>query len=289
MKNLHMSRITVLIISILLIPLFTSQGLADDRLHKAAHKGDVDTVRALLATQPDPDERDSFGGTALHAAMFQKNIEVVELLIDGGQDPNARGTSNGYTPLHDAVWADNLEAARLLVERGASIDIKANDGLTPLEKARKDNKQEIAAYLESQSRKVYSPDARNYYSENDVKAFVYRWFAGFDHQVEPDYFLVHLDPDHVDMHFPDFPIKSIRDFLDWYQGVIDNIGWNSHKLTDLAVSGSEKDGFSASLNIRWQARTYDGQKYDINVHQDWQVSVDKERQFIISKHRAELL
>ena len=289
MNNLHMAKWAILVMSLLVIPLLTGYGLADDRLHKAAHRGDIDAVRTLLEDKPDPDERDSFGGTALHAAMFQDNMEIVELLLNGGLDPNARGSSNGYTPLHDAVWADNLEAAKLLIEHGARIDIKADDGLTPLEKAQQDNKQEIAAYLESQNQKIYSPDARNNYSENDVKAFVYKWFAGFDHQADPDYFLAHLDPDHVDMHFPDFPIKSIQDFLNWYQGVIDNIGWNSHGISNLVVDGSEKDGFSVSLDIHWQARTYDNQEYDVNVHQDWQVSIDKDRQFIISKHRAELL
>ena len=289
MNKLYTGKAAILVIGLLFLPLLTGYGFADDRLHKAAHRGDIDAVRTLLADKPDPDERDSFGGTALHAAMFQDNPEIVELLLDSGLDPNAQGTSNGYTPLHDAVWADNLDAAMLLVEHGARIDIKADDGLTPLEKARKENKQEIAAYLENHSQKIYSPEARNQYSENDVKAFVYKWFAGFDHQAEPDYFLAHLDPDHVDMRFPDFPINTIQDFLNWYQGVIDSIGWNSHHSSDLAVTGSEKEGFSLSFNIRWQARTYDAKTYDLNIHQDWRVRVGKDRQFIIYSHRAKLL
>jgi ankyrin repeat protein len=39
-------------------------------LHKAAYSGDVSKVREILQKGVNPDDRDSFGGTALHAAMF---------------------------------------------------------------------------------------------------------------------------------------------------------------------------------------------------------------------------
>lgn len=120
----------------------------DDSLHKAAHRGDVAQVRALLEKGGvDPDARDSYGGTALHAAMFQDRIEVVALLLAHGFDPNAIGPRNGYTPLHDAVWADNLPAARLLLEHGARTDIKGKDGLSPYEKAVREGKKKMADLL----------------------------------------------------------------------------------------------------------------------------------------------
>jgi len=127
---------------------FVSSAYAgDDSLHKAAHRGDVAKVKALLNAGVDPDARDSYGGTALHAAMFQDKIEVVELLIANGFDPNAIGPGNGYTPLHDAVWANNLAAVRLLLKHGARADIKGKDGLDPYAKAVQAGKAEIAALL----------------------------------------------------------------------------------------------------------------------------------------------
>jgi len=74
-------------------------------LHKAAYNGDVTKVREILQKGVNPDDRDSFGGTALHAAMFQKNMQIVRLLLEYKFDVNAVGPKNGYTPLHDAVWA----------------------------------------------------------------------------------------------------------------------------------------------------------------------------------------
>ncbi len=130
---------------------FNGVALGQQELHKAAHKGDIELVKRLLKNNPDPDERDSFGGTALHAAMFQKNTAVIQILIDFGFDVNAQGLSNGYTPLHDAVWANNIDAVKLLLKYGAKVDIKGQDGLTPYAKADQEGKDEIVKYFDSKS------------------------------------------------------------------------------------------------------------------------------------------
>jgi ankyrin repeat protein len=119
----------------------------------AAYKGDVEMVKKILATRPDPNVRDAFGGTALHDAIFQNNLEVIRLLLDYGFDINAAVPSNGYTPLHYCVWANNLPALKLLLAYQADKTIKAKDGLTPLEKAIKDGKRECILALSRQPRK----------------------------------------------------------------------------------------------------------------------------------------
>ena len=116
-------------------------------IHEAAYNGKIDLVREILKTNPDRDARSSFGGTALHDSMFQKNVEIVRLLIGAGYDINAIGPANGYTPLHDAVWANNLGAATLLLQAGADKNIKGKDNLTPLDKAKKENKTELIKLL----------------------------------------------------------------------------------------------------------------------------------------------
>jgi len=113
----------------------------------ASYCGDVGMVSEILAAGADKDARDSLGATALHAAMYQKNLMVVKLLLDNGFDPNARDTLHGYTPLHDAVVADNPEAAWLLIQYRADDTIKSLDGLTPLAKARQDEKRALVNVL----------------------------------------------------------------------------------------------------------------------------------------------
>jgi ankyrin repeat protein len=81
---------------------------AADAVNQAAYVGNIELIREILKTNPDKDARDAFGGAALNDAMFQKNIEVVILLLKNGYDINAIGPANGYTPLHDAVMANKI-------------------------------------------------------------------------------------------------------------------------------------------------------------------------------------
>ena len=136
--------LVALIALVIAIPTLVFSG---DELHKAAYNGELDKVQTILKNKVDFDERDSFGGTALHAAMFQDNMQIVELLIKAGHDINVQGTYNKYTPLHDAVWANNLKAAKILIKHGAKTNIKGRDGFTPYEKAVDENKTEMANYL----------------------------------------------------------------------------------------------------------------------------------------------
>ena len=113
----------------------------------ASYQGDTELVRNILATGPDKDVRNAFGDTALHLAVFQKNLSIVKLLLDYGFDPNAKTIRNGYTPLHNAVAANNVDAARLLLQYKADKNIKSLDGLTPFEKARKEEKRALYMLL----------------------------------------------------------------------------------------------------------------------------------------------
>lgn len=143
-----MKKVIVLSLTLFAVVGLSFKALCDDTVNLAAYHGNEQKVVELLAQNPDPDARDSSGGTALHAAMFQDNIGIVQLLVDAGYDVNAIGPRNGYTPLHDAVWADNLPALKLLVANGGDLSVRGLDGYTPLEKARAEGKEDIVTYLE---------------------------------------------------------------------------------------------------------------------------------------------
>jgi ankyrin repeat protein len=113
----------------------------------AAYKGDVETVKKILVTKPDPNVRDEFGATALHEAIWVSNLEVIKLLLDYGFDVNAVVPSNGYTPLHYAVWLNRPEAVRLLLQYKADKNIKDKKNQTPLEKASKEGKRDLILAL----------------------------------------------------------------------------------------------------------------------------------------------
>ena len=113
----------------------------------ASYCGDENMVREIIAAGTDKDVRDSLGCTALHAAMYQNNLVVIKLLLDNGFDLNAKDTKHGYTPLHTAVVANNAAAARLLIQYGADKGIRDMDRLTPLDKARRMDKQDMVRIL----------------------------------------------------------------------------------------------------------------------------------------------
>ena len=117
---------------------------------------------------------------------------------------------------------------------------------------------------------TYDIQARSQMSENDVKSFVYQWFAAFDHQLESGYFLNRVS-EQVEMQYPDFPIQSKQDFLRWYQGVTDNIVWNGHTIKEMTVKGDQSSGWDVSYDVNWKARSKDNQQYDVMVHQELKI------------------
>ena len=102
-------------------------------LHATAGFGQLGSVRVLVDAGADLDAQDSaFGFTPLHAAVEQGQTEVVRLLVDAGADLDARGGVFEYTPLHMAAKLGRTESARLLIEAGADLKALARTGFTPL-------------------------------------------------------------------------------------------------------------------------------------------------------------
>src|SRR5437588_8962003 len=85
----------------------------------ACKKGDVSELRGLLANDPslvraaDPTNRYD-GWTGLHIAAHRGNVEAVRLLLASGADPNAREEGDHTYPLHWAAAHGHLETVRAL-------------------------------------------------------------------------------------------------------------------------------------------------------------------------------
>jgi len=86
------------------------------------------------------------GMTPLMIASSLGNSETVELLLNGGADPNRRGAQD-RTSLQYAVEKNHIDVARLLLQVGADINGVDVTRLTPLVMAVDRDYDQLAYYL----------------------------------------------------------------------------------------------------------------------------------------------
>ncbi len=83
----------------------------------------------------------------LHAAAYYGYDDIMKfLLAQEGTDVNVKN-DNGDTPLFIASFTDNLQVIKFLVSRGANITIKNNEGFSALHIAARYNAVDVVSYL----------------------------------------------------------------------------------------------------------------------------------------------
>ncbi|CAO2640961.1 Ankyrin repeat and SOCS box protein 3 [Lemmus lemmus] len=100
-------------------------------LFLAVESGKIDVLKLLLQHGANDNGFYSmFGCNSLHQASFQRNAEIIKLLLKNGAD---RGQDDfGITPLFVAAQYGKLESLNILMSSGASINGQALDKATPL-------------------------------------------------------------------------------------------------------------------------------------------------------------
>jgi hypothetical protein len=103
--------------------------------HVAASLGLYGMCEMLLeqgATLSLTESKNVGGYTPLHHAVRGNHLQITELLLSQGADPNAQETGNGFTPLHHCARTRGLcDMAKLLMAKGADVSQCDNDGRSP--------------------------------------------------------------------------------------------------------------------------------------------------------------
>jgi NF-kappa-B inhibitor-like protein 2 len=116
-------------------------------IEEAVHCGDTNLLKEILAKGGTVNSHKGYP-VPLLTAICWKDAPAVRLLADAGADLAARGGSDQDTPLHTAAGWSSKEIVAALVERGADVMAKNREGKTPLDFAKKYNKDpEVAKYL----------------------------------------------------------------------------------------------------------------------------------------------
>ncbi|XP_075752926.1 uveal autoantigen with coiled-coil domains and ankyrin repeats [Pelodiscus sinensis] len=137
----------------------------DDRLMKAAERGDVEKISSILAKKGvNPTKLDVEGRSAFHVVASKGNLDCLNAILTHGVDiiatdvagrnvlhlaakyghalclqkllqyncPTENLDLQGRTALHDAAMSDCSSCIQLLCDHGASVNAKDGDGRTPL-------------------------------------------------------------------------------------------------------------------------------------------------------------
>jgi uncharacterized protein len=105
------------------VPPSANEVAAYTGVHAAAHRGDVQAIRAAVG--PDRQAigtRDAYGRTPLHVATFAKQRAAVAALIAAGADTAAL-ENDRYDAVTIASVADDEETLRVLLGAGASAKL----------------------------------------------------------------------------------------------------------------------------------------------------------------------
>jgi ankyrin repeat protein len=119
-------------------------------LLEEVRSGNLDQVRRLILQKCNVETKNADGQTPLHLAVVKGHVEIARYLLRIGGAKVESINRSRQTALHLTCAIGDLALVRLLVEEyGADNSALDKDGMTPLDGAMRNNKENVVKYLES--------------------------------------------------------------------------------------------------------------------------------------------
>jgi ankyrin repeat protein len=114
----------------------------------AAYFGQQEAVEYLLkaGAQVNSPVKNALGVTPLQSAVAGCHLEITDLLLRAGADPNVKD-SGGSSPIHVAAQCGDARIAHLLIFGGANLETASKDGKQPLDVALEAGHEEVAELI----------------------------------------------------------------------------------------------------------------------------------------------
>ena len=130
-------------------------------LNDASYSGSLDVVKYLMTVPEGRDLIHAFDNVGLgpmHLVCLNGNIKVLEILMENGGDVNVK-SDNGFTPLVFSVNNGFKSLAKALVENGADINLVTNGGSTAFIHACQSGMYDMVEYMLEKGADVTQTDS----------------------------------------------------------------------------------------------------------------------------------
>jgi ankyrin repeat protein len=118
-------------------------------LHWASRENRIETVQFLLSRGAEVEKTGIDEATPLYSAVSRGALQMTQLLLDGNANINARDRDFGQTALMLAAKYSHVDILRVLLDRGAEVHLRDDEGISALDWARRNHRDDIVAILEA--------------------------------------------------------------------------------------------------------------------------------------------
>jgi ankyrin repeat protein len=139
-------------------------------IFEASALGDRHRISVCLNDGEDVNGYNADGFTPLGLAAYFGNLEIVELLLSLGADPNIPSRNDiGVLPLHSALASAHKAIARALIKANTDVNFPSAAGWTPLRYTAETNDLETACLLLENGAEPSAADIKAAYDHGFVE------------------------------------------------------------------------------------------------------------------------